>query len=133
MGCARAHAQRHPTGDYTGYTVPNGFLKAYQISTQSAHPLPSYSKRVFFDTPSAARATCCSCHSHYMLVDRRGDGATHQRRPHVNRTYGSRVISFSIMLLASVLMVFIASGNRTLTHCSHLVGNRALLGRKLYF
>ena len=39
----------------TGYTVPNGFLKAYQISTQSAHPLPSYSKRVF-STPHLRRA-----------------------------------------------------------------------------
>ena len=38
----------------TGYTVPNGFLKAYQISTQSAHPLRSYSKRVF-STPHLRR------------------------------------------------------------------------------
>ena len=100
----------------TGYTVPNGFLKTYQISTQSAHPLPSYSKRVFFDTPSAARATCCSCHSHYSVQfsDRRGDGATHQKRPHANRTYDSGVIGFFIMLLANVLMVFMASVNRAL-------------------
>ena len=33
-----------------------------------------------------------------MPIDRRGDGATHQRRPHANRTYGSRLTSFSIML-----------------------------------
>ena len=30
-------------------------------------------------------------------------------------------------------MVFIASGNRTLTHCSHLVGNRALLAENFIF
>ena len=49
-----------------------------------------------------------------MLIDRRGDGATHPRRPLANRTYGSRVTSFSIMLLASVMMVFMASVNRAL-------------------
>ena len=42
------------------------------------------------------------------------DGATHQKRPHANRTYGSGVIGFFIMLLASVLMVFMASVNRAL-------------------
>ena len=49
-----------------------------------------------------------------MLIDRRGDGAAHPRRPLANRTYGSRVTSFSIMLLATVLMVFMASVNRAL-------------------
>ena len=120
----------------TGYPVPNGFLKAYQISTKSAHPLPSYSKRVFFRHPICGARHVLQLSLTLLstiLIDRRGEGATHQRRPHANRTYGSRVISFSIMLLASVLMVFMASRNRTLTHCSHLVGNRALLGRKLYF
>ena len=39
----------------TGYTVPNGFLKTYKISTQSAQPLPSYSKRVV-STPHLRRA-----------------------------------------------------------------------------
>ena len=41
-----------------------------------------------------------------IIIDRRGDGATHQRRPHANQTYGSGVIAFFIMLLASVLIVF---------------------------
>ena len=49
-----------------------------------------------------------------MPIDRRGDVATHPRRPHANRTYGSRVTSFSIMLLATVLMVFMAGVNRAL-------------------
>ena len=49
-----------------------------------------------------------------MPIDRRGDGATHQGRPHTTRTYSSRVTSFSIMLLATVLMVFMASVNRAL-------------------
>ena len=101
----------------TGYTVPNGFLKTYQISTQSAHPLPGYSKRVFFRHPICGARHVLQLSLTLLgtiLIDRRGDGATHQRRPHANRTYGSRVISFSIMVLASVLMVFMASVNRAL-------------------
>ena len=46
--CTCARADTPPVT--TGCTVPNGFLKTYQISTQSARPLPSYSKRVFFST-----------------------------------------------------------------------------------
>ena len=37
-----------------------------------------------------------------------------KKTPHANRTYGSRVMSFSIILLASVLMAFMASVNRAL-------------------
>ena len=47
----------------TGYTVPNGFLKAYQILTQSAQPLRNYSKRVF-STPHLRRAPCAAFFTH---------------------------------------------------------------------
>ena len=84
MGCARAHAQRHPTGDYTGYTVPNGFLKVYQISTQSAKPLPSYSKKVFLDpicgAPRAAVVTHMTWYN-YHRQERRSDTFRKDRMP----------------------------------------------------
>ena len=48
----------------TGYTVPKGFLKTYKAQ----HKRPSHYRAIVrefvFDTPYAARATCCSCHSH---------------------------------------------------------------------
>ena len=102
--CARAHVQRYPNRDHCVDTATNACTTtkwdsiAYQISTRSAQPLSSSSRRNICDTPKAARATCPNRHWHDSALvpyTAGGDGVTNQRRPLINWAYGARDISLS--------------------------------------
>ena len=75
--------------------IANGHPTTYQISTQSAEPLPSYSNISLLWHPSGGtrhvlllQFTCNGT----SLIHCLKDGATQQRRPLANRTHGSRDI-----------------------------------------
>ena len=81
----------------------NDSKSTHQISTQSSQPLQRNSRRNICDALQAARATC---HSRQWAltwfsigpIHGRRDGATHQRRPLVNRAYSSRGITYTLLI-----------------------------------
>ena len=69
-----------------------------EISTQSAQPLPRYSRRNICDIPSGSTRHVPQWALPWFGIGSmhgRRDGDTHQRRPLVNRAYGFRDISLS--------------------------------------
>ena len=93
----RTCRRRYPAAMPFVKCIANGHPTTYQISTQSAEPLLSYSNISFLWHPSGGtrhvlllQFTCNGT----SLIHCLKDGATQQRKPLANRTHGSRDIRF---------------------------------------